>query len=175
MVTRKGRTKGFTLVELLVVIGIIALLIGILMPALTRAREQANTTKCGANLHTIGIALTMYVSQYNAYPGHASLVSGTTATGPDGVVGAGDPAAQARFIIDTIEAAIGQLGGALRDVVRTRVYVRNIADWEAVARVHGERFGAIRPANTLVQAQLVGDEYLVEIEAEAQIGAGDAL
>jgi len=79
MVTRKGRTKGFTLVELLVVIGIIALLIGILMPALTRAREQANTTKCGANLHTIGIALTMYVSQYNAYPGHASLVSGTTA------------------------------------------------------------------------------------------------
>ena len=54
-------------------------------------------------------------------------------------------------------------------------YVRNIADWEAVARVHGQRFGAIRPANTLVQAQLVGEEYLVEIEAEAQIGAGDAL
>jgi prepilin-type processing-associated H-X9-DG protein len=66
------RRRGFTLVELLV-------LIGILMPALTRAREQANTTKCGANLHTIGIALTMYVNQYNAYPGHASLVAGTTA------------------------------------------------------------------------------------------------
>jgi prepilin-type N-terminal cleavage/methylation domain-containing protein/prepilin-type processing-associated H-X9-DG protein len=74
----RGR-RGFTLVELLVVIGIIALLIGILMPALTRAREQANTTKCGANLHTLGIALTMYVNQYNAYPGHASLVAGTTA------------------------------------------------------------------------------------------------
>ena len=72
------RRRGFTLVELLVVIGIIALLIGILMPALTRAREQANTTKCGANLHTIGIALTMYVNQYNAYPGHASMVGGTT-------------------------------------------------------------------------------------------------
>src|SRR4051812_2955139 len=107
--------------------------------------------------------------------GERILVSGTTATGPDGVVGAGDPAAQAHFIITKIEAAIGQLGGALRDVVRTRVYVRNIADWEVVARVHGERFGAIRPANTLVQAQLVGEEYLVEIEAEAVIGAGDAL
>jgi len=107
--------------------------------------------------------------------GERILVSGTTATGPEGVVGAGDSAAQARCIIDIIEAAISQLGGTLRDVVRTRVYVRNIADWEAVARVHGERFGAIRPANTLVQAQLVGEEYLVEIEAEAQIGAGDAL
>src|SRR3954469_19523721 len=77
--------------------------------------------------------------------GERILVSGTTATGPDGVVGAGDPAAQARYIIDKIEAAINQLGGTLRDVVRTRVYVRNIADWEAVARVHGERFSAIRP------------------------------
>jgi enamine deaminase RidA (YjgF/YER057c/UK114 family) len=107
--------------------------------------------------------------------GDRILVSGTTATGPDGVIGAGDPAAQARCIIDKIAAALGQLGGTLRDVVRTRVYMRNIADWEAVARVHGERFGAIRPANTLVQAQLVGEEYLVEIEAEALIGAGDAL
>jgi enamine deaminase RidA (YjgF/YER057c/UK114 family) len=107
--------------------------------------------------------------------GDRILVSGTTATGPEGVIGAGDPAAQARCIIDKIAAAIGHLGGTLRDVVRTRVYVRNIADWEAVARVHGERFGAIRPANTLVQALLVGEEYLVEIEAEALIGAGDAL
>ncbi len=107
--------------------------------------------------------------------GDRILVSGTTATGPQGVIGAGDPVAQARCIIDKIEAAISQLGGTLRDVVRTRVYVRNIADWEAVARVHGERFGTIRPANTLVQAQLVGEEYLVEIEAEALIGAGDAL
>jgi enamine deaminase RidA (YjgF/YER057c/UK114 family) len=59
--------------------------------------------------------------------------------------------------------------------VRTRIYVRDLADWEAVARVHGERFRDVRPANTLVQAHLVGDEYLVEIEAEALIGAGDAL
>lgn len=103
------------------------------------------------------------------------LVSGTTATGPDGVVGLNDPDRQTRFILDKIEAAIQKLGGSIRDVVRTRIYLRDIADWEAVARVHGERFGAIRPANTLVEARLVGDEYLVEIEAEAIIGAGDAL
>lgn len=107
--------------------------------------------------------------------GDRILVSGTTATGPDGIVGAGDPAAQARFILDKIETAIRELGGSLRDVVRTRVYVSDLAHWEPVARVHGERFGAIRPANTLVQARLVGEGYLVEIEAEAIIGAGDAL
>ncbi len=107
--------------------------------------------------------------------GDRILVSGTTATGPEGIVGAGDPAAQARFILDKIEGAIRALGGTLRDVVRTRVYVSDLAHWEPVARVHGERFGAIRPANTLVQAGLVGDGYLVEIEAEAVIGAGDAL
>ena len=73
------RPRGFTLVELLVVIGIIALLIGILMPALSKAREQANATKCGANLHSMGIAMTMYTQQYNAYPGHASIVAGRTA------------------------------------------------------------------------------------------------
>jgi len=72
-------TRAFTLVELLVVIGIIALLISILMPALSGARENANRIKCAANLHTMGIAMTMYVNQYNAYPGHASLVAGTTA------------------------------------------------------------------------------------------------
>ena len=103
------------------------------------------------------------------------LVSGTTATGPDGVVGAGNPTAQTRFIIDKIEAAITQLGGTLADVVRTRIYVRDIDHWEAAARVHGERFADIRPVNTLVQAVLVGDEYLVEMEAEAIIGAGNAI
>ncbi len=104
------------------------------------------------------------------------LVSGTTATGPDGtLVGAGDPAAQMRYIIDKIEAAITSLGGSLRDVVRTRIYVRHITDWEPIARVHGERFGAIRPANTLIEARMEGDGYLVEMEAEAVIGAGHAL
>lgn len=107
--------------------------------------------------------------------GDRILVSGTTATGPQGAVAPGDAAAQARFVLDRIERAIETLGGRLGDVVRTRVYVRRLEDWEAVARVHGERFGAIRPANTLVQAGLVGEPYLVEIEAEAVIGAGDAL
>lgn len=107
--------------------------------------------------------------------GDRILVSGTTATGPNGLVGAGDPAAQARYALDKIEAAIRQLGGRLEDVVRTRVFVSNIEHWEAVARVHGERFGHIRPVNTLVEARLVGPEYLVEIEAEAVIGAGEEL
>ena len=101
--------------------------------------------------------------------GNRVLVSGTTASGPDGTVGVGDPAAQARFVLDRIERALVELGASLRDVVRTRIFVRRIEDWEAVARVHGERFGEIRPANTLVQAQLVGDDLLVEIEAEAEI------
>jgi enamine deaminase RidA (YjgF/YER057c/UK114 family) len=107
--------------------------------------------------------------------GDRILVSGTTATGPDGRAAPGDAAAQARVALDKVERAIEALGGRLRDVVRTRVYVRRLEDWEAVARVHGERFRAIRPANTLVQAGLVGDPYLVEVEAEAVIGAGDAL
>lgn len=107
--------------------------------------------------------------------GDRILVSGTTATGPDGLVGGNDPAAQARYALDKIERAIVELGGTLRDVVRTRVFVSNIENWEAVARVHGEKFDAIRPVNTLVEARLVGPEYLVEIEAEAVVGAGDAL
>ncbi len=107
--------------------------------------------------------------------GDRILVSGTTAGGPDGIVGIGDPALQARFILDRIERALGELGATLRDVVRTRIFVRRIEDWEAVARVHGERFGEVRPANTLVQATLVHPDLLVEIEAEAVIGAGTAL
>ena len=104
--------------------------------------------------------------------GDRILVAGTTAAGPDGLVGGADPAAQARFIFDKIEFAIKALGGRFEDIVRTRVFVSDIANWEAVARVHGERFGRIRPVNTLVEARLVGPEYLVEIEVEAVVGAG---
>ena len=95
-------------------------------------------------------------------------VSGTTATLGNRLIGGSDPAAQAHFVIDKIEGALQSLGASLRDVVRTRVFVRDIGDWEAVARAHGLRFGDIRPANTLVEAKLVGDQYLVEIEADAE-------
>ena len=95
-------------------------------------------------------------------------VSGTTATHGDRAIGGADPAAQTHFVIDKIEGALRSLGARLEDVVRTRVFVRHLSDWEAVARAHGERFHEIQPANTLVQAALVGDDYLVEMEAEAE-------
>ena len=101
--------------------------------------------------------------------GNRILVSGTTATHGDKVIGGNDPAAQAHFVIDKIEGAIQSLGGKLEDVVRTRIYIRNIDDWEPVSRAHGMRFGHIQPANTLVQAGLIGDDYLVEMEAEANV------
>ena len=100
--------------------------------------------------------------------GDTIAASGTTATYGDRLVGADDPAAQADFCLDKIEAAIEALGGRMADVIRTRVYVPELArDWEPVARVHGRRFTGIEPANTLVGAPLVGDGYLVEIEADA--------
>lgn len=99
--------------------------------------------------------------------GDRILISGTTATHGDRVIGGSDPASQTHFIIDKIEGTLQSLGSRLEDVVRTRIFVRNIDHWEPVARAHGERFAAIRPANTLVQSQLVGEQYLVEIEAEA--------
>jgi aryl-alcohol dehydrogenase-like predicted oxidoreductase/enamine deaminase RidA (YjgF/YER057c/UK114 family) len=101
--------------------------------------------------------------------GNRICISGTTATHRARPIGGADAAAQTHFAIDKIEGALQSLGARLADVVRTRLYVRRLADWESVARVHGERFGDIRPANTLVQAGLVGDEYLVEIEAEAEL------
>lgn len=99
--------------------------------------------------------------------GNTITVSGTTATHGDRVIGLGDSAAQTHYIIDKIEGALLSLGSSLDDVIRTRIFVRNIHDWEPAARAHGERFAGIHPANTLVQASLVGDEYLVEIEADA--------
>ena len=94
-------------------------------------------------------------------------VSGTTATHRSLMIGGNDPAAQTHFIIDKIEGAITSFGGSLADVIRTRIFVNQLSDWEPVARAHGERFKDINPANTLVEAKLVGEGYMVEIEAEA--------
>jgi aryl-alcohol dehydrogenase-like predicted oxidoreductase/enamine deaminase RidA (YjgF/YER057c/UK114 family) len=102
--------------------------------------------------------------------GNRILVSGTTATHGDRPIGGNDPAAQLHFVIDKIQGAIESIGGQLEDVVRTRVFIRNVEDWEPISRVHGERFRHIQPANTLVRADLIGDEYLVEMEADAITG-----
>ena len=101
--------------------------------------------------------------------GDRVLVSGTTATHGSLGVGVGDPIAQTDFVIDKIEASLESLGAKLTDVIRTRIYVSEMKNWEPIARVHGERFAEIRPVNTMVEAKLIGDDYLVEIEVEAVI------
>ena len=98
-------------------------------------------------------------------------VAGTTATGADGrIVAASDAAAQARQALENVRVALERAGARLEHVVRTRMYVRNVGDWEAIGRVHGEYFGAIRPASTMVEVSgLVDPQMLVEIEVDAYV------
>ena len=104
--------------------------------------------------------------------GNAVYVSGTTASDASGaLVGLNDPAAQTRQCLKNIEAALKQAGATLKDVVRTRLYVTDISEWEAYGRVHGEVFGEIRPATAMVEVNnLISPEMMVEIEVDAVIG-----
>lgn len=107
--------------------------------------------------------------------GNIVTVSGTTAGSGGKPVALGDPAAQTRAILETIARALDEAGASLEDVVRTRIYLVEIAHWEAVGRVHGEVFGDIRPANTMLQVSgFVSPDWLVEIEADAVVSDASA-
>ena len=103
--------------------------------------------------------------------GRIIVVAGTAPIGPDGkTIGQGDPAVQARRCIEIVANALEQAGASLSDVIRTRILLTDIEDWERVGLVHGEFFGSIRPANTVMQVtRFIDPDWLVEIEADAVI------
>jgi enamine deaminase RidA (YjgF/YER057c/UK114 family) len=103
--------------------------------------------------------------------GNHIFIAGTAPIGPDGTVGVGDAAAQARHCMRIIEDALHEAGASLADVTRTRIMLTDIADWEAVAAVHGEVFSTIRPACTFVEiSRFINPDWLVEIEVDAVVG-----
>ena len=103
--------------------------------------------------------------------GNHVWVAGTTATAEDGsVIGVGDAAAQTHYVLQKIDRALREAGSSLRDVVRTRSFVTDISQWEAIGRVHGQYFGDIRPAATMVEvSKLIDPDHLVEIEVDAHM------
>ena len=116
----------------------------------------------------VGMSRAVRVGTWISVSGTAPLRDGKT-------VGVGDPAAQARRCLEIIGAALEQAGGSLADVVRTRTLLTRIEDWDVVTRVHGEVFGTIRPANTVMQVvRFIDPEWLVEFEADAIIPEPDA-
>ena len=111
----------------------------------------------------VGISRAVRVGSIIAVSGTAPLLDGQT-------VGKGDPAAQARRCLDIIKTALEQAGSSLDQVVRTRTLLTKIDDWQAVAAVHGEYFGEIRPANTIMQvSRFIDPDWLIEFEADAVV------
>lgn len=102
--------------------------------------------------------------------GNVIEISGTTASDANGVVGEGSHYEQTKFILQKVAKVLAEAGARMEDVVRTRMFVADISKWEEVGKAHGEFFKDIKPATTMVQAKLIGDEYLVEIEVTAIVG-----
>jgi enamine deaminase RidA (YjgF/YER057c/UK114 family) len=105
--------------------------------------------------------------------GNQIFVSGTPASGEDGTtIAVGDAEGQTRYIFQKIEAALTEAGGSLADVVRTRMFVTDIVNWEPIGRVHGEFFADIRPAATMVEvSRLINPDHLIEIEVDAVVAS----